>query len=196
MSNQPAEADGKILRCISFEVVAARISIGPQLSRPVRPKDMNVNVRDATIDDLDVLVALNDEVHDIHVSLFPSIFRDTEKPALRKWFEDQMGDPLVSILIAESDAEVAGYLVVRLSNRDAHLFCHAHSCAYVDQIGVTVDFRKQGVGRALLDEAARRAKEQGMSRLELDVWSDNRAAKSAFDALGFKTYNEKMFMEI
>ena len=35
-----------------------------------------------------------------------------------------------------------------------------------------------------------------MTRLELDVWSRNAEAKTAFEILGFKTYNEKMSMDI
>lgn len=107
-----------------------------------------------------------------------------------------MGDPLITVLVAEFGDRVIGNVVVRKSDRDADLFFRARSHAYVDQICVASDCRKKGAARALLDEAAHRAKREGMSRLELDVWSDNREAKSAFYALGFTTYNEKMYIEI
>ena len=54
----------------------------------------------------------------------------------------------------------------------------------------------EGIARALIEEAKHRAMHKGMSRLELDVWSENKEAKAAFQALGFTTFNEKMVKEL
>jgi ribosomal protein S18 acetylase RimI-like enzyme len=85
---------------------------------------------------------------------------------------------------------------MRLVEDDSHEFCHARKCAYVDQICVTAEYRNRGIARGLIEEAKRRARQEGMAKLELDVWSENGKAKAAFHALGFTTYNEKMALEL
>jgi ribosomal protein S18 acetylase RimI-like enzyme len=91
---------------------------------------------------------------------------------------------------------VVGYLVLLDVTRKPNLYSQERAFAYVDQICVAQGSRGQGVGRALIARAADRARELGRDRLELDVWSDNQRAKSAFQALGFRTYTEKMKLEL
>jgi ribosomal protein S18 acetylase RimI-like enzyme len=155
-----------------------------------------MKIRDANAGDLDALVALNREVHDLHLSLFPDVFHDTDEVALREWFTQRMQDGSTAVLVGVEEPRVAAYLIVRYSRRDANVFCRARACAYVDQACVTGAHRRRSVGRALMDEAKRRARAEGMTRLELDVWSKNAEARTAFEALGFTTYNEKMSMDI
>jgi ribosomal protein S18 acetylase RimI-like enzyme len=155
-----------------------------------------VKIRDAKTDDLDALITLNREVQDIHVSLFPDLFHHTDEAALREWFGQRMQDRSTAVLVATDDPRVVGYMIMRFSSREAHVFCRARKCAYVDQACVAAEHRKRGVGRALIDEAKGRARAEGMTRLELDVWSRNAEAKTAFEIFGFTTYNEKMSMDI
>ncbi len=155
-----------------------------------------MTVRDAKSDDLDALIALNREVQDIHVSLFPDVFHHTDEAALREWFGQRIQDRSTAVLVASYNQRVVGYLIIRFSSREAHVFCRARNYAYVDQVCVAAEHRKRGVGRALIDEAKGRARAEGMTKLELDVWSRNAEAKTAFEIFGFRTYNEKMSMDI
>jgi len=156
---------------------------------------MNLIIRNAAVDDLDTLVALNAEVQGVHISLFPQVFHRTDEAGLRAWFADQINDPATTILVGAGKDTVVAYLILRIVRRDSNLFCYSRKYAYVDHISVAAEFRRFGVARALIGEAVRRAKLEGISRIELDVWSENTTAKSAFEALGFKTYNEKMYLE-
>ncbi|MBT7913860.1 GNAT family N-acetyltransferase [Candidatus Bathyarchaeota archaeon] len=155
-----------------------------------------MKIRDAVADDLDALIALNEEVHSIHVSLFPDVFRNTDASALGNWFKGQMSNAATAVLLGIEDDRVVAYLIMRMVKRDADVFCHARSCVYIDHLCVAAEYRNRGVARALIEETKRRAKQEGMTRLELDVWSENREAKRAFHALGFTTYNEQMAREI
>lgn len=54
---------------------------------------------------------------------------------------------------------------------------------------VTQNYRRQGIGRKLLDEAILRAKKiEGLSQINLGVITSNEAAKSMYESLGFKSY--------
>ena len=103
-------------------------------------------IRDAKTDDLDALIALNREVHDIHVALFPDVFHHTDEAALREWFGQRMQDRSTAVLVATDDQHVVGYIIIRFSRREANVFCRARKYAYVDQACVAAEHRKRGVG--------------------------------------------------
>ena len=60
------------------------------------------------------------------------------------------------------------------------------SSLYVDSLATAPGMRRQGVGRALLDEAERAAREAGLGTLALDTWQGNHAARSLYLEAGFE----------
>ena len=155
-----------------------------------------MNIREASKTDIASLMALNDEVHAIHVRLFPDVFKLTDPAALSEWFRSWLDDDKTTILVAEDADGLAAYLTLRKEERPAHLFVHCRKCAYIDQVCVTEQYRGKGVFRLLLNAARNVAREWGLPRLELDVWSENEQAKAAFVRCGFQTYIEKMKLTI
>lgn len=151
-----------------------------------------MNIREAVAADIPAIVSLNDEVHGIHVRLFPEVFKPIEPAALAEWFGDWLGDDDKIVLVAEDDGGLVAYLTLRREERPAHLFARSRKCAYIDQVCVTEERRGQGIFQAMLEKARDVARQWGMSRLELDVWSDNTAARNAFMGSGFRPYIEKM----
>ena len=151
-----------------------------------------MQIREASPADIPAMVALNGEVHDIHLQLYPDVFKPTDPAALASWFKDRLDDEKTIILVAEDASGLMASLILRKEERPAHLFARTRSCAYIDQVCVTERHRGQGLFRALLSRAKDIAREWGMSRLELDVWTENAVAKQAFIRCGFQTYNEKM----
>ena len=86
--------------------------------------------------------------------------------------------------------------MLKTKDRGEHAFCKAHKLLYVDQISVSRDHRNKGVGKALINAAKASAAEDGIRRLELDVWTENADAKQFFAAQGFTTFNEVMKLEL
>lgn len=56
---------------------------------------------------------------------------------------------------------------------------------YIDGIAVADGMRGQGIGSALLDLLERKALEQGIKKLSLEVIESNRKAKQLYERLGF-----------
>lgn len=155
-----------------------------------------MKIREAETADIPAVMALNDEVHDIHLQLFPDTFKPTDPAALAEWFDSWLSDEGTTILVAEDAGRLLAYLTLRKEERPEHLFVHARRCAYIDQVCVSERYRGQGLFRALLVEAKLIARAWGMSRLELDVWSENVGAKNAFLRCGFQTFFERMKLPI
>jgi ribosomal protein S18 acetylase RimI-like enzyme len=60
------------------------------------------------------------------------------------------------------------------------------SAFYVDSLATDRGHRRQGAARALLEDAAQRARERGLDALALDTFVDNHAARALYLDAGFQ----------
>ena len=89
--------------------------------------------------------------------------------------------PHAAVYVAEDDL---GSVVGRLSlARDQH-----PSSAHVADLGLMVarTHRRQGIGRALMEQAVRWARLAGVRKLELHVFPHNDAAIALYESMGFE----------
>jgi len=85
-------------------------------------------------------------------------------------------------LVAETaDGERAGFIMV---GRSASVFTNQQQ-AFVYDVAVAPDFRRQGIGRVLMQQAETHAREQGMPSVSLMVDCSNTAARRLYTALGY-----------
>lgn len=61
----------------------------------------------------------------------------------------------------------------------------------VQDLFVSPDHRRQGVARALLEYAAELGRARGANRLQLETGTDNIAARSLYQSLGFEWFPQK-----
>ena len=57
---------------------------------------------------------------------------------------------------------------------------------YIDSLATGRGHRRRGVARALLEEAERLARRDGLRAVALDTWQDNRAARALYVGAGFE----------
>ena len=79
-------------------------------------------------------------------------------------------------LVARADGKVLGYGGVWLVIDEAH----------VTTVAVADEYRRQGIGQALMVELLKRAKEAGMACSTLEVRVGNTAAISMYEKFGFR----------
>jgi len=58
-------------------------------------------------------------------------------------------------------------------------------------MGVVADFRGQGIGQKLIKAALQRAKENGLEKVELEVFHTNTNAISLYEKMGFVVEGRK-----
>jgi len=93
-----------------------------------------------------------------------------------KSIEDTYNQPQAFIVTAELDGKVAGYCIVYFVLDEGE----------IARIAVDNCFRRQGVGRKLLEQVERTCKEKGIIRLMLDVRESNESARAFYKSMGFE----------
>jgi ribosomal protein S18 acetylase RimI-like enzyme len=86
-------------------------------------------------------------------------------------------------IVAEVSAEPCGLAWARIDE-------NAPEIAHLYQMWVAPTWRRQGVGRALLDAAVAWAQIAGAHTLELNVTSDNNEAIRLYERVGFSPFGE------
>ncbi|WP_342377154.1 GNAT family N-acetyltransferase [Myxococcus stipitatus] len=86
-------------------------------------------------------------------------------------------DTSMVAVVRGEDSRVAGYIVV------SRAWNH---CAQIEDVAIDRAHRRRGIARALMDEAVRWAKEQGLPSVRLETQSNNVPACRFYERYGFK----------
>jgi GNAT superfamily N-acetyltransferase len=145
-----------------------------------------VRVREASLDDYEALIALFDELDEIHRQARPDFFRAFEGPArTREQIEQWLIAPNSTVLVAQHGQTVVGLAV--LLTRPASAFGGAvpRRVVEVDNLVVRADRRGRRIGRHLLDAARDWSRRRHATHLEVAVHAFNRDARRFYEEFGF-----------
>lgn len=93
------------------------------------------------------------------------------------WSEAMLREELDKgiFLVAERDGQAIGYVGCQTVLDEG----------YITNVAVSPDCRRQGVGRALIEELAQRARAQGLSFVTLEARASNAPAIALYEGAGF-----------
>jgi RimJ/RimL family protein N-acetyltransferase len=92
-------------------------------------------------------------------------------------------------VVAIVDNNVVGWCDITSNVTSLNRLVYAHSGEL--GIGVVTPYRGKGIGKALMIDALRRAKEKGLERIELTVFEKNVPAIALYQQLGFVVEGKK-----
>lgn len=133
---------------------------------------MTISVRQATPDDLDSIVMLLGELHE------PS-----RAAADAESWKQMLAQTGRTILLAERDGDPVGTADLWIAPT---LLNGAAPRAFVNYVAVLTSARRSGVGRALLEDAHRRAADAGCDDLLLTSGDHRPDAHHFYEALGYE----------
>lgn len=138
---------------------------------------MGAVIREAGPDDVVSIVAL------IRAVAAENRWVRTEVPfdalARERLLRERMASGAVVAFVADHEGEIAGQLSLGLRGERA-----------VFGMVVAAAHRRTGIGRRLVAAAIAKARERGVSAIEIEVYAHNRAAIELYRALGFVGYGE------
>lgn len=126
------------------------------------------------IDSQLLLYAENNQIYYTVIDLPPRKKRYAQE---ENDYSTYIGDPTKAIYVAYVDGQIAGQITLR-ENWNRY--------AYIDVIAVDVAFRQLGVGRALIDQARKWARQKGLPGIMLETQSNNVGACRFYESCGFK----------
>jgi ribosomal protein S18 acetylase RimI-like enzyme len=155
---------------------------------------MTIAVRRATAADAELVSALNADVQAIHAAALPWRFKPPEPDSFP-------ASEVIAILevpenlffLAHADREPAGYAYAEVVRRPETSLTFVYEAVYIHHISVRSEYRRQGVGSALLSAVRASGLELGIALLTLDVWSFNEDARAFFRQSGFSPYIERLW---
>jgi ribosomal protein S18 acetylase RimI-like enzyme len=141
-----------------------------------------VKVRQATPEDVPALVALFQELDRMQSDWRVFTPRPGFYDEVGLKYREAMSTENAVVLVAEDEGEIVGmsYGEVRVPSRFSD-----ERALELSGVVVRTGYRGRGVGRALVQEAARFAGELGVEWVELKTFAPNQGAMAFWEGLGF-----------
>jgi ribosomal protein S18 acetylase RimI-like enzyme len=113
----------------------------------------------------------------------PYVLELLQKELLRLEFGTQR------IFVASHDGQLIGTVQLVLSRLDLSLeFADGKENAYIQALEVNLEYRRQGIGKGLMERLEAAARAVNFKRLTLMVELDNTAAIGLYQALGYSEF--------
>jgi GNAT superfamily N-acetyltransferase len=146
--------------------------------------------------DLPPVVELCMQVEEQHEHYWPLRWQRREglPEGYLRWLSKRLADPRMLIQVARhrpanGAPEVAGMILVTLLD-EVPIYTFKEY-AFVQDMAVRPEYRRQGIAQRLIADAAAWARGQGVNQLRLMVANQNPEARAAFEKAGFRpTYQE------
>jgi GNAT superfamily N-acetyltransferase len=156
-----------------------------------------MEIRLATIADVEVISALNMDVQNVHAAALPHIFKHVSDPGFAVPFiTESLNDPNNYFYIASIDGEDVGYVFAHVVRRPDSAYMHPWNYVYINQISVKPAYQGKGCGAALIQAVCDLAREQGITTVAVDSWFFNEKAQAFFARESFVMFNKRMWMQI
>ena len=146
-----------------------------------------IHYREATAGDLSAICALGMQVNTLHHDAFPQIFAPPADPLRDSaHWAASLAQPLATTFVAEVEpGRLAGFVTVAIQD-ETHSLMQPVRIGRIGTVGVTREWRGQGIGRALMQQAQDWVQARGGIELRLHVWAFNEAARRLYDELGYE----------
>lgn len=156
-----------------------------------------MQIRQAKIEDKKELIELLMQVQELHCKNSPDIFKKVTKQDVESEVIEVLESEEIKMIVAVNDKEMAcGLVIFRIKEVENHINLKNAKILYVGKIVVDKKCQRQGVGRLLIQEINKIAKELKCSRMELSCWSFNKEAIEFYKAQGMKVQRLNMEMEV
>ena len=106
----------------------------------------------------------------------PEVMTEEELRAARQRFRELS---TLEVLVAEAQGQVVGFIVL------SYIQTLTGPRGWIDDIAVDPSYRRQGIGRMLVEAAVRQARRRGCSYLFVDTAKGNPPARAFYEACGF-----------
>ncbi len=111
-----------------------------------------------------------------------------------EWMKRKLAKENAFLFVAEYDGKIVGYIFGWIERRSKN-YWKTSKYGYICDLFVKEEYRKKGIGKALLKEAEEWFKKRGISKIFLEVYFDN-PAREYYMRQGYSPIDIKMIKNI
>ncbi|MBD9193992.1 MAG: GNAT family N-acetyltransferase [Roseburia inulinivorans] len=152
-----------------------------------------MKIRKAEEKDIPRLLALLEQVLQIHAEIRPDIFI----PGTTKYTVCELAELLKQedkpIYVAVNEDDVCmGYAFCQVKEQPFSTNMIPFKSLFIDDLCVDQQARGQHIGESLFEYVKQQAKERGCYEVALNVWAGNTSAEHFYEKMGMKTKERQM----
>lgn len=148
---------------------------------------MDIEIRRAKSNDLPQMVELWKQLMGFHQEL-DSTYKLLPDAVERwtKYIESKFDDDEWRVLVAERKGRIVGYTAAAVQEYPPVFESPQHG--FLQEVAVLCEFRRQGIGRSLVDAAVEWLGSQGVPETTVRIDERNPASKALFAGAGFEPF--------
>jgi GNAT superfamily N-acetyltransferase len=148
----------------------------------------SIIIRTATLQDADAIVPLWREMMEVHQDVEPAIWTMSEDADQnwRKFLETRFDNPESTVLVAEHEGCLIGYLIANRMNIPP-VFAAPPTGGIMD-CAVTQSQRRRGIGELLVKAALHWFRSQGIEMVHVGYASNNPMSSTFWVKMGFQPF--------
>ncbi|MCC2631883.1 MAG: family N-acetyltransferase [Patescibacteria group bacterium] len=160
--------------------------------------DSSPTIRLALESDYPAVLDLLGIIDDMDAKNRPEWFKKPESPTWKRgsfidWIEDAEEYAVLIALIGE---ETVGMLQLYIDKDEEARHIFAYNSAYVKNLAVKEEYRNQGIGKKLMQEAEAWALNKGIADMELHVWTYAEAGRHLYEELEYEAVSTRMHKKL
>ncbi|ANF96214.1 GNAT family N-acetyltransferase [Paenibacillus bovis] len=155
-------------------------------------------IRPAQSGDYEQVLDLMIQLHQLHSTARPDIYRSVEVPSSAEQYDKQLQQPDHYLYIAEDPdtGQTAGYLAVQLQQNQGSDHMMDRRVLFINEIVVNHVIRGRGIGRQMFDYVKELAASLEVQSIELNAAVFNEQALAFYEGLGMKSRSIRMEYEL
>lgn len=153
---------------------------------------MELQIRRAVQTDIPALQSLLLQVERIHCDGRPDIFRDGGVKFTNEQLKELLSDESRPVFCAVADGRVVGYVFCIIGEISGDPMLRDAKTLHLEDVCVDESCRGSGVGGELMEFVKSYARDNGFTRIDLDVWEFNDRAREFYIKHGFGVQKRRM----
>ncbi len=150
---------------------------------------MSMNIRTATINDIEQIVPLLIALDELHAKMYPTVFDESKiKEDIRQSFLlENINTPNNLFLIAELEKNIIGIVHCYIQETKNHPIKKDKKIAVLSDLYVDENYRNKGIAQKLINKALETIKEIWIvNDVVLNVFNENQEAIKLYEKSGFQ----------
>jgi ribosomal protein S18 acetylase RimI-like enzyme len=146
---------------------------------------MTLMIRHAEKCDFTAVVAIGQQVQDLHANYHPDTYSHSAQYLTEETFQSMLNDSDWNVFVALEDLDVVGMAYCSYQDLTDQPALVSNGEVTLYSMGVVPSHQKYGIGKALVSAVEAWASEKGAQTISLHVDTFNQAARHAYTSVGF-----------